>query len=188
MRLRRERLRELRRALNLTQAQIANAMGCARSTVSTWETAGTMPRPAVLRHLAEFLGTTVNDLTVQETPASLRALRVAAGMRQADIARMLGVGTPTYSDVETGRQGIPARWIPALTLAFGVLPDALRALGKDGRIPSLPGRAVPAGVCVLIPPPSASPLSGRFAARPGSYEPTARKWRRPGSMDVPAAL
>ncbi|MFI1890486.1 helix-turn-helix transcriptional regulator [Streptomyces jumonjinensis] len=187
MRLRRERLRELRRALNLTQEQIADAVGCARSTVSTWETAGNMPRPAVLRHLAEFLGTTVNDLTVQSAPSSLRALRVAAGMRQVDIARMLGVGTPTYCDVETGRQGIPSRWIPALALALGVLPDTLRAAGKGRSVSPLPGRVVPAGVCVLTPPPSASPLPVRLVTDPGSHEATARKWRRPDSAGVPAA-
>ncbi|MEW1551506.1 helix-turn-helix transcriptional regulator [Streptomyces tsukubensis] len=128
MRLRRDRLRELRRARKLTQAQIAIAVGCARSTVSTWETSGSMPRPAVLRYLAKALGTTVADLTEPGGPPSLRALRTAAGMRQVDIARMLGVGTPTYCDVETGRQKIPTRWIPLLARALDVLPDSLREL------------------------------------------------------------
>ncbi|MFD0270874.1 helix-turn-helix transcriptional regulator [Streptomyces sp. NPDC127106] len=131
MRIRRKRLRELRRLRGLTQAAVAEAVGCSRAAVSMWETRGTTPLLNRLYALAEVLKAPVSEFVDGAQDATLRGLRKSAGMLQRDIARMLHVGTPTYCDVETHRQEIPDRWIPILSKAYGVSAEEIRGLGKQ---------------------------------------------------------
>ncbi|MCY0962962.1 helix-turn-helix domain-containing protein [Streptomyces sp. H27-H5] len=130
MRIRRERLRELRRMHGWTQGQVAAALECSRATVSTWETTGGMPRPARLQRLADLFNVPICEIIDEEDTPPLRRLRTAAGLRQKDVAKLLGVGTPTYCDVETARQGVPERWIPILSEAFNVTTDAIINLAR----------------------------------------------------------
>lgn len=50
------RIRELREAANLTQQELANAMGVVRGAVTNWETENTLPRSRQLPLLAKILG------------------------------------------------------------------------------------------------------------------------------------
>ncbi|MET9183264.1 helix-turn-helix transcriptional regulator [Kitasatospora aureofaciens] len=128
MRIRRGRLRELRGQRGMTQAQVAEMLGCSRSAVSMWETTGRPPRPSRLKRLADLFGVSVREIVDYGILPTLRDLRVAAGMRQADIARRLHVQTSTYCDVETGRQNIPARWVPVLSVELRVSTHFLTSL------------------------------------------------------------
>lgn len=120
MRIRGERLRELRKRLGLTQTQVADEVGCSRGAVATWETKGRLPRPARLVALAHLLRVEVSELVDTGSPVSLRDLRVAAGLQQADVARALHVTASTYCDVEKGRQKVPRRWLPVLAFLLDV--------------------------------------------------------------------
>ncbi|MFF5809099.1 helix-turn-helix transcriptional regulator [Streptomyces sp. NPDC012746] len=130
VRIRRERLRELRRTRGLTQSQMAAVLGCSRSAVSTWETKGQMPLPDRLHSLAKFLGVPFSELVEDEGSVTLRTLRRRAGMLQREVAAHLAVGIPTYCDVERQRQGMPDRWVPVLSTVFGVPADILRSLSR----------------------------------------------------------
>lgn len=114
----------------MTQMDVAEFLGCSRATVSTWETTGHPPRPATLRALADLLGVTAFDL-VEVDFLDLRVMRSVAGMRQCDIADMLGVLTSTYCDVETGRRNLPGRWVPIIASAFAVPLSLVRGLSPN---------------------------------------------------------
>lgn len=56
-------IKALRKKAKLSQLELANKMGVDRSTVSKWETEGTLPRNGVdLLKLAKILKTTVDKL------------------------------------------------------------------------------------------------------------------------------
>jgi DNA-binding XRE family transcriptional regulator len=78
--------------------------------------------------LADLLGVTVADLIEPEGAPTLKQMRVAAGLRQRDAAKAVGVGIPTYCDVERERQRMPPRWIPLLASAFKVSRKAIADL------------------------------------------------------------
>ncbi|WP_432089593.1 helix-turn-helix domain-containing protein [Streptomyces sp. bgisy095] len=108
-----------------TQALLAQAIGCARSTVSTWEASRSFPQPGHLVRLSQLLVVPPADLfsmpsESEVTGTSLRDLRRIAGLRQKDISAALSLaGRGTYSDVERGRQSIPPRWLPILSELLG---------------------------------------------------------------------
>lgn len=54
-------MRELRRALNMSQEDLAKKLNVERSTVAKWEN-GTFPRVGKLKLIASVLGCTVDDL------------------------------------------------------------------------------------------------------------------------------
>jgi transcriptional regulator with XRE-family HTH domain len=56
------RIREYRRELGLTQAQIAEKLKIRASAVSQWETEVRSPKVINLKRLAEIFGCTVDDL------------------------------------------------------------------------------------------------------------------------------
>ncbi|MET8703657.1 helix-turn-helix domain-containing protein [Kitasatospora sp. NPDC004723] len=125
MRIHGNLLRKLRKRLGLTQQEVADAIGCSRSSVSEWETRGRVPRAARLKALASLLRVKVSDLLAPPNPTSLKELRTSAGLLQESVAKRLGVRNTTYCDVENGRQRIPARWIPILSELFDIPGPAL---------------------------------------------------------------
>ena len=57
------RLRELRKERNLTQAQVANALGIKLSTYSHMENDGKRPSPDILQRIARLFLVSVDNLT-----------------------------------------------------------------------------------------------------------------------------
>ena len=55
-------LQVLRRKNNLTQAEVAMALGVSASSVAKWETTNTFPRAELLPALADLLHCTIDDL------------------------------------------------------------------------------------------------------------------------------
>ncbi|WP_432017667.1 helix-turn-helix domain-containing protein [Streptomyces hydrogenans] len=129
VRIRGARVRELRRARGFrTQRLLAAALGCARSTVSTWEASKGLPRPATLARLASLLGVPPRDLIEEANGPTLKGLRTAKGLRGVDMAKALRVTASTYCDVERSRQRIPAHWWPVLARVLGKPEETVRAL------------------------------------------------------------
>ncbi|MFD9084546.1 helix-turn-helix domain-containing protein [Streptomyces erythrochromogenes] len=120
-------MRDLRRLRDIPQAQLADAVGCSRSAVSMWETKDQRPNAGHLVKLAGFLGVDPSDLL--EGPSvsgTLKDLREARGLTQNEVARLIGVTPATYCNVETGRQGLPNRWVPILQSAFNSSEQTIR--------------------------------------------------------------
>ncbi|WP_050999728.1 helix-turn-helix transcriptional regulator [Pseudomonas chlororaphis] len=57
-----ERLKELRKALGLTQAALADHLNVSQQTVARWERGDAEPNFAMLRDIATLMGTSVDDL------------------------------------------------------------------------------------------------------------------------------
>lgn len=57
-----------RETKNLTQKNLAEIIGVARSTVAMWETGEVLPRADKLPKLAEILGCTVDELLEKRQP------------------------------------------------------------------------------------------------------------------------
>lgn len=61
---------EARRSKNLTQLQLAGALGVTRSTVAMWESGESLPRADKLPQLAQILGCTIDDLFPRDNKAA----------------------------------------------------------------------------------------------------------------------
>lgn len=70
-----ERLTELRKEKNLSQAELADALNVSRQSVSLWENGSTVPALDKLQFLAEFYGVTLAELfcSVEERPKAQEA-------------------------------------------------------------------------------------------------------------------
>lgn len=63
-----DRLKRYRKEKNLTQQELADALGVSNKSVSRWESEGGYPDPPLLVPLARALGVTVDDLLDDEKP------------------------------------------------------------------------------------------------------------------------
>ena len=121
-----KRIGLLRRQKNLTQEELANAMGVSPQAVSKWENDQTCPDISALPKLARFLGVTVDELlegkeelpAVRVLPPAERKdpkdmlLRITVDSAQGDRIRVnlpialveasmeIGMGMPMINDVE----------------------------------------------------------------------------------------
>jgi transcriptional regulator with XRE-family HTH domain len=66
-----KRLKQLRKARNLTQYQVARMLGITNQTLSAYETDSRIPSKKYLRELANLYGTTVEWLTCGEKPGGI---------------------------------------------------------------------------------------------------------------------
>lgn len=57
---------------------------------------------------------------------ALREGHKAAGCNQSDVAFLLGVSRPFISNIEAGREALPAHHIPLLSLAYQIPEEKLR--------------------------------------------------------------
>ena len=89
------RIRERRRALNLTQATLADAMGCATGTISGWENGTFKPDIDTVDKLAIFLGTTsayllgYTNKPEREAVTEMPAQVISRGIDDEDPARFV---------------------------------------------------------------------------------------------------
>lgn len=89
-----ERLKRYRKERNLTQQQLADALGVSNKSVSRWESGGGYPDLPLLVPLAKALGVTADDLLDEEKP--VRALTRADWQGLLSFAFALGGGLLFY--------------------------------------------------------------------------------------------
>lgn len=82
------RLRQLRKAKGLTQAELAARVGVSMPAVSTWEQGKALPRDARMRAVAAALDIPMPDLF---GPQSAEGLEDLLGRSRDQIARMVGI-------------------------------------------------------------------------------------------------
>lgn len=58
--------RKARQAAQLTQAQVADALGVSGAAVALWDKGDTLPRAALLPKIAELYGCTIDELLKKE--------------------------------------------------------------------------------------------------------------------------
>lgn len=126
-----------RRAMDrrgLTSTAIAARVDVSAATVRNWLSGRTAPVPRKLTLLAKVLDLDVRDLTgVPHGSETLSDLRIHAALTQADVARELGVGQSTLSDVEIGVTAPSERVRDILCELYGASPDELTKAWQRSR-------------------------------------------------------
>ncbi|MGW7523008.1 helix-turn-helix transcriptional regulator [Streptomyces sp. NPDC054783] len=158
----RSRLRAVRRAAEIYQAAVGEALGVSDSAVASWESGSQTPDPEKLPALARALGRDVDDLFPRSGPPDLTDLRCDAGYYQYETAGLIGTKSAgPVAAAERGERPLKDKYVPALATAYGVSQDELRraearsiakAQGGQADEPAPPGtRSVPA---LGVPPES----------------------------------
>lgn len=123
-----DRLKQLRDERGLTQAELAERAGVARTYVVYWEGGTYTPTPANLLVLAEALEVAPHELTaVEPDQATLGDLRLWSGLNRSQLAERLGVSPPTLRSWETGVVELPPERINQLASLLEVTSEDIRA-------------------------------------------------------------
>jgi transcriptional regulator with XRE-family HTH domain len=115
-----QRLRDAREQAGLTPAGLARAAGAPRSDIAKYEAGQASPQPPRLAALARALG--VPAASLLELPpagAGLAHLRAAAGLTQAQLAGLAGIGLKRYELAELGMRPLGDGDIGRLAAATG---------------------------------------------------------------------
>ncbi|MCX5555351.1 MULTISPECIES: helix-turn-helix transcriptional regulator [unclassified Streptomyces] len=154
----RGRVRAVRRAAEVAQADVATTVGVADSTVAGWETGLATPDPEKLPALAKALKRDLDDLFPRTGLPDLTDLRCDAGYYQYETAKLIGTKSAgPVAGAERGERRLKDKYVPALAAAYGVSGEELRraedrsiakAQGGEAEaeaITSTPGSAGPPG-------------------------------------------
>lgn len=110
------KLRRGRIAAALSQTELANKIGVAQPTISTWELGTSRPDKATITKLEAIIGPLTNpEITSEkfESPpidafgAWLRKERTAAGMSAMEVAHASGLSLVTIYNIESGKSPNP---------------------------------------------------------------------------------
>ncbi|MEW2305958.1 helix-turn-helix transcriptional regulator [Streptomyces sp. NPDC006655] len=123
----RGRVRAVRRAAEVAQADVATAVGVADSTVAGWETGLATPDPEKLSALAKALKRDLDDLFPRTGLPDLTDLRCDAGYYQYETAKLIGTKSAgPVAGAERGERRLKDKYVPALAQAYGVSEEELR--------------------------------------------------------------
>ncbi|MFI1013054.1 helix-turn-helix domain-containing protein [Streptomyces sp. NPDC020965] len=120
--------RAKRRAADLTQRQVADAVGVQEAAVARWESETTKPLPETLPVLARLLGLPLGTLFPREGKPDLADLRADAGYSQKDTIAITGASTTSsVRKAESGVRRLSDELVALLAAAYGVSEGTLRA-------------------------------------------------------------
>ncbi|MFJ8625602.1 helix-turn-helix domain-containing protein [Kitasatospora sp. NPDC093550] len=122
-----KRVRAVRRGLNLTQGDLAAAVGVSAPTVAKWESGDDHPKGEKLPAIAAALGQPLGDLFPHDGPADLQLLRCDAGLSIAQASESIGATRVPVTNAETGRRRLGGDYVLPLAAAYGVTKEALLA-------------------------------------------------------------
>ncbi|MEU3459322.1 helix-turn-helix transcriptional regulator [Streptomyces sp. NPDC006733] len=135
------RVRAVRRAADLTQSQVAKALGVADPTVASWETEQSCPDGDRLPALAAALGADLDALFPRDGLPDLADLRCDAGYSQYQTKDILGTKSAgPVANAERGVRRLQPAFAEALADAYGVGVEELlaaqeRSFGNDVPLP-----------------------------------------------------
>ncbi|MFI2369895.1 helix-turn-helix domain-containing protein [Streptomyces sp. NPDC018833] len=123
----RSRLRAVRRAAEIYQAAVGEALGVSDSAVASWESGAQTPDPEKLPALAHALGRDVDELFPRSGPPDLTDMRCDAGYYQYETAALIGTRSAgPVAAAERGERRLKDKYVPALAAAYGVSEEELR--------------------------------------------------------------
>ncbi|MYX77590.1 helix-turn-helix transcriptional regulator [Streptomyces sp. SID3915] len=122
-----ERVRAVRRAADVPQADVGAAVGAAESTVAGWESGAAKPDPEKFPALAQALNRDLDDLFPRDGLPDLMDLRCDAGLYRYETRAIIGTKSDgPLAGAEQGVRRLKDKYIPALAEAYGVTEDELR--------------------------------------------------------------
>lgn len=131
------RVRAVRRAADLKQSEVAQALRVSDTAVASWELGHSTPDGERLPELARVLGKGLNDLFPRQGEPDLADLRCDAGYSQyqtKEITKTRSAGP--VANAERGRRRLSGRFVQPLAQAYGVSVQELlaaqeRSFGND---------------------------------------------------------
>ncbi|MFZ3470301.1 helix-turn-helix domain-containing protein [Streptomyces sp. 4.24] len=132
-----QRIRAERRAADVTQEQLAVAVGVSKSAVANWEKGASLPDPEKLPALARSLGKALDDLFPRHGLPDLADLRGDAGLAQYEVAEVLGTKSAgPVANAERAKRRLSGQFVEPLAAAYGVSVERLlaaqqRSFGMD---------------------------------------------------------
>ena len=126
-------IRSIREQAGLSQDEFAEGFGVSAGAVGMWETGRREPDINMLIQIAQFGGTTLDDLVTKDlTPPvplyvrNMVSLRKKRGYSQGELATVLGVQSASSIDlVESGKCELPVSKLVHLAEFFGVTMDQI---------------------------------------------------------------
>ncbi|MFI6372394.1 helix-turn-helix transcriptional regulator [Streptomyces sp. NPDC050546] len=120
-------MRAVRRAAEISQSDVASALGIADSTVAGWELGSSEPDQEKLPALAKVLEQPLDDLFPRHGLPDLTDLRCDAGLYRYETARVIGTKSDgPVAGAEQGVRPLKAKYLEALASEYGVTEDELR--------------------------------------------------------------
>ncbi|WP_238442125.1 helix-turn-helix transcriptional regulator [Streptomyces pratensis] len=120
-------MRSVRRAADVSQADVASALGAADSTVAGWESGATTPDQEKLPALARVLNQDLDDLFPRKGLPDLTDLRCDAGLYRYETRTVIGTKSDgPVAGAEQGVRRLKDRYVPLLAAAYGVTEDELK--------------------------------------------------------------
>lgn len=126
-------IRSIREQAGLSQREFAEGFGVSAGAVGMWETGRRQPDLNMLIQIAQFGGTTLDDLAMKDlTPPvplyvrNMVSLRKKCGYSQGELATVLGLqGASSIDLVESGKCELPVSKLVHLAEFFGVTMDQI---------------------------------------------------------------
>ncbi|MGW7292819.1 helix-turn-helix domain-containing protein [Streptomyces xiamenensis] len=123
----RVRLRSVRRAAEMSQAEMAAGVRVSDSTVAGWELGSSEPDQEKLPAIARVLRRDLDDLFPRGALPDLRDLRCDAGLYRYEMAEIIGTKSDgPVAGAEQGVRRLKVKYLPALARAYGVSEDELK--------------------------------------------------------------
>lgn len=120
-----KRIRDFRKAMNMTQEALAERMNVTAQAVSKWENDVSAPDISVLPDLADIFGITVDELLGAEKPADVRVIPE----EKRDLSRLILRISVDSSDGDRVRVNVPILLLKA-ALDIGIsMPQVVTSLG-----------------------------------------------------------
>lgn len=135
------RVRAVRRAAELTQSEVAKAVGVADPTVASWETGHSSPDGEKLPALARVLGRGLGELFPREGRPDLVDLRCDAGYSQYQTKALIGTKSAgPVANAERGKRRLKESFVRPLADGYRVSVEELlaaqeRSFGHDAPDP-----------------------------------------------------
>ncbi|MFE2498586.1 helix-turn-helix transcriptional regulator [Streptomyces scopuliridis] len=123
----RTRVRSVRRAAEISQSDVASALGTADSTVAGWELGSSVPDQEKLPALAGVLNQPLDVLFPRDGLADLTDLRCDAGLYRYEMAAAIGTKSDgPVAGAEQGVRRLKDRYLPDLAEAYRVTVDEVK--------------------------------------------------------------
>lgn len=123
----RARMRSVRRAADIPQADVASGVAAADSTVAGWELGSSVPDQEKLPALARVLKQDLDKLFPRRGLPDLTDLRCDAGLYRYEVAKVIGTKSDgPVAGAEQGVRPLKEKYIRPLAGAYGVTEDELK--------------------------------------------------------------
>ncbi len=123
----RARVRSVRRAAEISQSDVASALGAADSTVAGWELGASVPDQEKLPALAGVLKKPLDELFPRDGLPDLTDLRCDAGLYRYEMAAVIGTKSDgPVAGAENGVRRLKDRYLPDLAKAYRVTVDEVK--------------------------------------------------------------